>query len=118
MAKKTLTHIPRTVCVTLLSHAHVSVSASNFKSTPSPFLILIGGMECVGGGSIGKGLAAAEEAVVAPSTMDAAFEEQLKDGAEAFEFQAEVRYLYDRVRCGRQRERKRESTLFGAAMMA
>lgn len=44
----------------------------------------------VGGGSVGKGLAAADEVVVAPSTMDAAFEEQLKDGAEAFEFQAEV----------------------------
>lgn len=39
---------------------------------------------------MGMGLATAEEAVVAPSTMDAAFEEQLKDGAEAFEFQAEV----------------------------
>eukprot|EP00903_Cladosiphon_okamuranus_P010270 g9724.t1 len=47
------------------------------------------------GGSIGKGLATAEEAVVAPSTMDAAFEEQLKDGAEAFEFQAEVNRLMD-----------------------
>lgn len=47
------------------------------------------------GGSVGKGLAAAEEAVVAPSTMDAAFQEQLKDGAEAFEFQAEVNRLMD-----------------------
>lgn len=35
------------------------------------------------------GLVVAEEAVA--STMDAAFEEQLKEGAEAFEFQAEVR---------------------------
>lgn len=43
-----------------------------------------------GSGSGGLGLVAADEAVVAPSTMDAAFEEQLKDGAEAFEFQAEV----------------------------
>lgn len=40
---------------------------------------------------MGKGLAVAEEAAVAPSTMDATFQEQLKDGAEAFEFQAEVR---------------------------
>lgn len=50
------------------------------------------GICTVGGGSIGKGLAAADEAVVPPSTMDAAFEEKLKDGAEAFEFQAEVLY--------------------------
>lgn len=34
----------------------------------------------------------AEDVVaVSSSTMDAAFEEQLKEGAEAFEFQAEVR---------------------------
>lgn len=43
-----------------------------------------------GGGSAGTGLAVAEEAVAAASTMDAAFEEKLKEGAEAFEFQAEV----------------------------
>lgn len=34
------------------------------------------------------GLAMAEDAVA--STMDAAFEEKLKEGVEAFEFQAEV----------------------------
>lgn len=43
-----------------------------------------------GGGSVGTGLAVAEEAVAVPSTMDAEFQEKLKDGAEAFEFQAEV----------------------------
>lgn len=43
-----------------------------------------------GGGSVGSGLALADDAVVQSSTMDAAFEEQLKEGAEAFEFQAEV----------------------------
>lgn len=37
----------------------------------------------------GNVLAVAEEAVTT-STMDAAFEEKLKEGAEAFEFQAEV----------------------------
>lgn len=38
-------------------------------------------------------MAVAEEAVAAAaSTMDAAFEEKLKEGAEAFEFQAEVWY--------------------------
>lgn len=42
-----------------------------------------------GGSSAGTGLALAEEVVA--STMDAAFEEKLKEGAEAFEFQAEVR---------------------------
>ena len=47
-----------------------------------------------GGGSAGTGLAVADEAVVAPSTMDASFQEQLKDGAEAFEFQAEVSRVY------------------------
>ncbi|CAN0009423.1 unnamed protein product, partial [Ectocarpus sp. 4 AP-2014] len=47
------------------------------------------------GGSAGTGLARAEEAVAPASTMDAAFEEQLKDGAEAFEFQAEVNRLMD-----------------------
>lgn len=36
-------------------------------------------------------MAVAEEAAAAASTMDAAFEEQLKEGAEAFEFQAEVK---------------------------
>lgn len=41
---------------------------------------------------MGNGLALADEAAVA-STMDAAFEEQLKEGAEAFEFQAEVRSI-------------------------
>ncbi|CAB1121234.1 HSP90 [Ectocarpus sp. CCAP 1310/34] len=47
------------------------------------------------GSSAGTGLARAEEAVAPASTMDAAFEEQLKDGAEAFEFQAEVNRLMD-----------------------
>lgn len=41
-----------------------------------------------GGGSGGTGLAFADEVV--QSTMDAAFEDKLKEGAEAFEFQAEV----------------------------
>lgn len=40
---------------------------------------------------MGGGLALAEEVVAtSSSTMDAAFEEKLKEGAEAFEFQAEV----------------------------
>ncbi|CAN0385945.1 unnamed protein product [Pylaiella littoralis] len=47
------------------------------------------------GGSTGTGMAVAEEAVAAASTMDSAFEEQLKEGAEAFEFQAEVNRLMD-----------------------
>ena len=47
-----------------------------------------------GGGSGSTGLADADEVV--QSTMDAAFEDKLKEGAEAFEFQAEVRqYWYD-----------------------
>ena len=51
------------------------------------------GVPCVvcmyaGGGSVGTGLALADEVV--QSTMDAAFEDKLKEGAEAFEFQAEV----------------------------
>ncbi|CAM9869682.1 unnamed protein product [Scytosiphon promiscuus] len=37
-----------------------------------------------------QGLALADDGMVQSSTMDAAFEEQLKEGAEAFEFQAEV----------------------------
>ncbi|CAM9310319.1 unnamed protein product [Hapterophycus canaliculatus] len=44
---------------------------------------------------MGTGLAVADDAVVQSSTMDAAFEEQLKEGAEAFEFQAEVNRLMD-----------------------
>lgn len=46
--------------------------------------------------SVGSGLVLAEDVVaVSSSTMDAAFEEQLKEGAEAFEFQAEVNRLMD-----------------------
>ena len=47
-----------------------------------------GAWVCAGGGSVGTGLAFADEVV--QYTMDAAFEDKLKERAEAFEFQAEV----------------------------
>lgn len=54
------------------------------------FIVILIPRSTGGSSCVGNGLALADEAAVA-STMDAAFEEQLKEGAEAFEFQAEVR---------------------------
>ena len=50
-----------------------------------------------GGGSCGRGLAFGDEVV--QSSMDAAFDDKVKEGAEAFEFQAEVRRYDTAAEC-------------------